>query len=161
MIHNTLPTKSKIWNRKTTENQYNYSHNKHTTYWQNKYKYVKDNICSMCTTEEENTAHIICCSHPLIRNICNKMNAKLELLINTDKPWYLTHPKALANQPDDHLSDGSRGLMPKWLVDSLKPEDNSDMTPYTIISSAQKYIIKAHLKAWRTRNTILFSSNIT
>ena len=89
------------------------------------------------------------------------MKAKVEDLIRSNKPWYLAHPNTQNDHLDNQLLDGSRGLMPKWLVDGLMTNNDPDNLPSTIITSAQKHIIKAHLKAWRARNAILFHNPTT
>ena len=69
LLHGTLPTKSKIWKHKTKERKSKGFYEKETHFWNDKYRHVRDNKCTLCGMVEETTDHLHQCCHTEVKNI--------------------------------------------------------------------------------------------
>ena len=60
LIHNTLPTKAKIFHHIQKE----LASPKGPGFWSNWYPYIKDDLCTFCSKAPETIDHLHSCCHP-------------------------------------------------------------------------------------------------
>lgn len=159
ILHNTLPTKSKIHKHITKEAARAAAKPDLAIYWQTRYPYIQDNLCAICKRAPETIDHLHACTHPSVTIIHQKLIKDITDI--TDKhPNWLLHSPGARNNPNYNLPIryGSRGLIPKEVISiphhqTNKPEEKPDTSPQPL----QKLILTASLKIWHLQNSMLFS----
>ena len=146
LLHNTLPTKAKLFPRIERELNKYHSLNTLPSFWAEKHLHIKDNLCTFCKAAPETMDHLHACTSPAVTNI--RCTLVRDIKDEADKfPRWMAHS---ANAKDTSPSNlpihfGSRGLIPK----------SSGITEVRVV---QTLILRASLKIWQLRCINKFTS---
>jgi Reverse transcriptase (RNA-dependent DNA polymerase) len=157
ILHNALPTKDKIFKRILKEREKEDGN----TYWQDKYKYIQNNLCVFCEKEPETPEHLALCSHKTVRTRYNLLYDDIqELTENSTYTWYLCDKTSSQRRLKAFTASlGCKGLIPKKFTKIFELDNNTESKDQ--ITDIQVLIIQTHLDIWKHRNRKIFSENIT
>ena len=146
LLHNTLPTKAKIFPHIERESLKHSHLGAPTRFWRDCYPYITDNLCTFCKAAPETMDHLHACTSPTVTNA--RLNLVRKLKGETDKlPTWMVFSSTAMDTPTNKLPIhfASRGLIPK--ISGLNG-----------IGAVQALILKASLRIWHMRCRRLFSS---
>ena len=69
LLHNTLPTKAKLYPRIAKELAKYPATSVAPRFWADRYPYIRDNLCTFCGTTPETMDHLHACGSPTVTNI--------------------------------------------------------------------------------------------
>ena len=149
ILHNTLPTKQKVLKRKIAEQK-----QQNGTYWKKCYPHIKDNRCVFCKEEVETTDHLSMCRSKYVLKMYDTARQKIAKIAKTKITWFpCTKPSKF--ESGISLVAGSKGIIPKKVVDIIHKKDSNKKNNSETISKIQKILIKTHLNIWKKQNQII------
>ncbi len=156
MLHNTLPTKSKIWKHVKKEIEDNKKNNTNNTYWQEKYPNVQDNLCVLCSSAKETVEHFMVCTHPRAIKYRQAAYTSISTKLKPKISWFQCQQTSSRRKLGNFSAWlGSMGLITKQLQSmifkNMSPKKSKESFLHT-----QLDLIEAHLKIWLHRNYLLF-----
>jgi hypothetical protein len=157
MLHNTLPTKGKIWKHLQEEKRNNKLNGTNNTFWKDKYPHIKNNRCTLCEEAEETVDHLIVCPHPFAKACYKNAHKQVAAKLGSKAIWFNCNntgtPQELKN-----FSPllGSKGIMTKHIFSKMFAGAGTPKETKDAVVNAQADIIGAHLLIWERRNKLLF-----
>jgi len=158
LLHNTLPTKAKIYKRIKNEKEQNKTNGTSNTFWQSKYPHIKNNLCTFCKKEPETAEHLMTCKHQYVKKQYDKALTAVQGYMADDYVWFLcketSSPRRLKGfEPVIE----NKGIIPKKLLIHIAKARTTPKKFKEAILNIQIILINAHLKIWKRRNIILFN----
>lgn len=158
MLHNALPTKAKVWKNISKELHNNEKNGTNNTFWQDKYEYIKDDLCPLCGKCPETPEHLIACTHDSVC-IARELVDNIKRTIAPPIIWFHTND----NFNNTELTNfdpilGSMGLITNQIADLILPKSTNAVKDKKMLS-IQTYIMDYNLKVWKLRNAKLFAQH--
>jgi ferredoxin len=157
MIHNTLPTKGKMWKRIKKEKERNKANETCNTFWQNKYPHIKNNKCTLCQDAEETSDHFVTCLHPFAKTCYKDAYEAITAMVGHKLIWFncaqTNTPKELKDFPPIL---GSMGIMTKHIYTRVFAGVGNSKETRDAVLAVQQHIIYAYMQIWNHRNKLLF-----
>ena len=148
LLHNTLPTKAKLYPRIAKEQAKYPPTSVAPRFWTDRYPYIKDNLCTFCGAVPETMDHLHACGSPTVTNVRTTLVRQLKGESNKHPNWMIHSPNASNSNPASlPICYGSRGLIPK----------SPDLPG---AAAVQALVLEASLKIWRMRCRRLFTIQV-